>query len=76
MEMNSVGYLRCILTDLSNEGSGSIINRDTQEEQNEKMAESNLRVHDTSCVAPTTAGSQSPGNHLEEDIHMVWVAVP
>lgn len=70
MELNSVGYLRYTLADLSTEGSGCFINGDTQGEQNEKMPESNLRVHGTSCVAPSTAGLQSPGNHLKEDIYM------
>lgn len=44
--VNSVGYLRRILADRPSEGSGCVVNRDTQEEQDEKMRESNLRVHD------------------------------
>lgn len=41
------------------QGPGCILHRDVQEEQNEKMPESNLRVHGTSCAAPITADSES-----------------
>lgn len=60
-ETNSVGYLRWTSADLSSEGSGCTMNRNTQEEQNGKMPESNLRVHGSSRAAPSTAASRVQG---------------
>lgn len=70
METNSAGYEVHPCRPVER-GPGCILHRGVQEEQKEKMPESNLRVHGTICAAPNTADSQSPGNNLKEDIQMV-----
>lgn len=69
METSSAGYEAHLCRPVKR-GPGGILHSDVQEEQKEKMSESNLRVHGTRCAAPITADSES-GKHLKEDIQMV-----